>query len=138
MFDAKPQHSCFDLSHSGQRGVSLTAPFQIAYLGQSLLLFRPVCGQSHSRASGAKVLQSIILILHCKQTYCILLRCIPDIEISSLSAADKKKEKECFSKWHIFQIAKFFLQQIESPAESKDSKEGYGPCHTMYYAKSCS
>lgn len=28
-----------------------------------------------------------------------------------------------------------YLQQIERPA---DSKEEYGPCHAMYYAKSCS
>lgn len=28
-----------------------------------------------------------------------------------------------------------YLQPIERPA---DSKEEYGPCHAMYYAKSCS
>lgn len=89
MFDAKPQCNCFDLSHSGQRGGSLTAPFQIAFLGQSLFLFSPVCGQSHREASGPKVSWSIILILHCKQTGSILSRCILNTEISSLSAVDK-------------------------------------------------
>lgn len=94
VFDVKPQCSRFDLSHSGQRGWSLTAPFQIAFLGQSLFLFSPVCGQSHSEASGPKVSRSIILILHCKQTGCILWRCVPDTEISSLSAVDKNMRLE--------------------------------------------
>lgn len=69
--------------------VGLTAPFQIAFLGQSRFLFSPVCGQSHSEASGPKVSWSIIPILHCKQTGCILSRCVLDTEISSLSAVDK-------------------------------------------------
>lgn len=71
-------------------GEGLTAPFQIAFLGQSLFLFSPVCGQSHSKASGPKVSWSIIPILHCKQTGCLLPRCVPDTEISSLSAVHKK------------------------------------------------
>lgn len=73
----------------GAVGVGLTAPFQIAFLGQSLFLFSPVCRQSHSEASGPKVSWSIIPILHCKQTGCTLSRCVPDTEISSLSAVDK-------------------------------------------------
>lgn len=32
-------------------------------------------------------------------------------------------------------IAEALLLQKQSPA---DSKEEYGPCHAMYYAKSCS
>lgn len=77
-------------------GEGLTAPFQIAFLGQSLFLFSPVCGQSHSEASGPKVSWSIIPILHCKQTGCLLPRCVPDTEISSLSAVHKKI---CVWKW---------------------------------------
>lgn len=77
-------------------GEGLTAPFQIAFLGQSLFLFSPVCGQSHSEASGPKVSWSIIPILHCKQTGCLLPRCVPDTEISSLSVLHKKI---CVWKW---------------------------------------
>lgn len=130
MCDAKPRCSCFDVSHSGQRGESPTAPFQIASLGQSLFLFSPVCSQSHSEASGPKVSWSIILILHCKQTGCILLRCRTDTEISSLSAADITM---CFQMADTLIVES--LLQDPSPADSKDD---YGPCHAMYYAKSCS
>lgn len=66
-------------------------PFQIAFLGQSLFLFSPACGQSHSEGSGPKGSWSIILILQCKQTGCILVMSRSDTEKSSLSATDKKK-----------------------------------------------
>lgn len=59
------------------------------FLGQSLFLFCSVCGQCDSEASGLKVSWSIILILQRKQADCVLSRCVPDTEISSLSAATK-------------------------------------------------
>lgn len=91
VFDTKPQCSCFDLSHSGQRGASLTAPFQIAFLGQSLFLFSPVCGQCHSEASGPKVSWSIILILHSEQTGCMLSKMYRRyLNIKLLSCGNKK------------------------------------------------
>ena len=123
---------CFSQQPKGAGG-NPTAPFQIAFLGQSLFLFSPVCGQSHSEASGPKVSWSVILILHCKQTDCILLRRTPGTGISSLSAVGKKylfgngRQSDCW---------------ILSPRETKhprpaDSKELYGCCHAMYYAKFC-
>lgn len=73
----------------GGIAAGLTAPFQIAFLGQRVFLFRCACGQSHGEASGPKVSLSIIPILHCKQSGCLLPRFVLDTEISSSSAADK-------------------------------------------------
>lgn len=58
------------------------------------VLFTSVYG--HSETSVPKVSWSIILILQCKQTGHILSRCIPDTEISSLSAVDKNM---CLGHW---------------------------------------
>lgn len=127
MFDAKPQRSCFDLSQSGQRGGKPDSTVPNCVSGTKPVLFSLVCGQSHSEASGPKVSWSIILILHCKQTGSILFpRCIPDTEISSLSAVDKDK---CLKKADAL-VAEFPPQQIQSPA---DSKEEYGPmsCYVL-------
>lgn len=78
-------------------GESPTEPLQIVFLGQSLFLFSPKCGQSHSEASGLKDSWSIILILHCKQTGSVLLRWSFDTEISSL-LAETEYLKKCFEK----------------------------------------
>lgn len=122
----------FHLFHTGQKGGKggwggvggLTAPFQIAFQGQSRFLFSPVCGQCDSEASGLKVSWSMILILHRKQADCVLSRCVPDTEISSLSAATKMCLEMADSV-----IAKFILQ---IPADSKKSMT-----HDMHCAKSC-
>lgn len=133
IFGVKAQCSCCDVSHSGQRrGQARQHRSKLPFLGQSLFLFRPVCGQSHSEASGPKVSRSIILILHCKQTGCVLLRCRSDTEISSLSAADKR---------YVFGNGRRSDCWIPSSTDSNhraDSKDEYGPRHAMYYAKSCS
>lgn len=106
----------------GGIAAGLTAPFQIAFLGQRVFLFRCACGQSHGEASGPKVSLSIIPILHCKQSGCLLPRFVPDTEISSSSAADK-----------IISVLKW---QTEIAVGSTDSSCVFGPCHTMSSQKS--
>lgn len=91
--DTKPCRSCLGLFHSDQiERAGLTAPFQIAFLGQRLFLFRWGCGRSHGEATGPKVSLSVIPILHCKQSGCLLPRFVPDTETTWSAATNRNKQ----------------------------------------------
>lgn len=112
--DTKPCCSCLAVFHSGQdegrdRSRGWRHRFKLHFWDKECFCSVVHAGQSHGEASGPKVSLSIIPILHCKQSGCLLPRFVPDAEKSSSSAADQiisvvKWQTEIASRTHRFQL----------------------------------